>query len=165
MDEKDVLLAFTGEFDHLLITSLLKNIKTKLALEPGQKNTGKRVYNVLVESIENISRHASHESISVSKSIFLLCRSKTKYTIVTGNPILNHQIPGLKERFAQISNLTTDELKQLYRKQILSGKTSVNSAGLGIIDIAIRTGNNIQYDFRPLTETTSFYQFQTEIFI
>lgn len=30
MSEKNILVAFTGHFDHLVTTSLLKNIKSKL---------------------------------------------------------------------------------------------------------------------------------------
>ena len=55
------------------------------------------------------------------------------------------------------------ELKQLYRQQILSKRTDENTAGLGIIDIAIKSGNQIKYEFNQLNESTTFYILQTEI--
>ncbi len=165
MEEKNVLLVFTGEFDHRIISVLLKNIKGKLNPDDITGNTVKRVYHVLVESIENIGRHATQDKTANSQSIFMVCRDDSKYTVISGNPILNSNIPALKEKLDKVMNLSLEELKQMYRDQIQSGKTTENGAGLGIIDIAIKTGNSIQYDFFPLTNETSFYQFQTEISI
>ena len=51
----------------------------------------------------------------------------------------------------------------MYREQILSQRTHENSAGLGIIDIAIKSNNQIQYNFKLSTDDTSIYLFQTQI--
>ena len=95
--------------------------------------------------------------------MLLLCKSKTKYTVLTGNHILNKDIPALKEKLEKVLKLNPVELKKLYREQILSKRSDENSAGLGIIDIGIKSGNQIKYDFKQLTEPYSFYLFQVEI--
>jgi hypothetical protein len=53
MSAKNILVAFTGHFDHLVTTSLLKNIKNKLIELQSVTGIDKRVYNVLVESKKN----------------------------------------------------------------------------------------------------------------
>jgi hypothetical protein len=163
MSEKDTLMAFTGHFDHLLTTSLLINIKNKLsALEP---TTGmdRRVYSLLVESIENVSKHSYTGNEKQNIATLLISKSDTKYTIITGNYIMNSEIPALKAKLETVLKHNQAELKQLYREQILSKRTDENNAGLGIIDIAIKSGNMIEYEFKQLTETTSFYLLQAEI--
>lgn len=163
MSEENTLIAFTGHFDHLLTTLLLLNIKNKLSSLEAATGIDRKVYSVLVESIENVSKHSSNTNQSPNIAILILSKSEDKYTIVTGNHILNEEIPALKEKLEKVSKHSQAELKQLYREQILSKRTDDNNAGLGIIDIAIKSGNMIQFEFKPLTEQTSFYLLQTEI--
>jgi hypothetical protein len=163
MDERNVLLAFRGEFAHQLTTSLLDSIKTKLALEPTQFALNKKVYKVTVECIENISHHALQTAAFRDQSVFLFCHSNQKYIIITGNAISNERIDGLRKRLESTMNLNEEELRQLYKRQIVSVNRSEDGAGLGIIDIARYSSSKIMYNFTPMTREVSFYQFQTEI--
>ncbi|MES2593586.1 MAG: SiaB family protein kinase [Bacteroidota bacterium] len=163
LSDKNTLLSFTGQFDHLLTTLLLINVKNKLSSTEVASGVEKRVYNVLVECIENVSKHSFQGSKNENIATLLLTKSDTKYTIVTGNYIPNSDIPYLKEKLEVIINSSPLELKQMYREKILGKRTDDNNAGLGIIDIAIKTGNQIKYEFTPLTDSTTFYLLQTEI--
>ena len=163
MSDRNTILTFTGHFDHLLTTLLLINIKNKLSALESTNGVDKKVYSVLVECIENVSKHHFIGDEKLYIATLLLTKSKTKYTIVTGNYIKSSAIPKLKEKLEKVLNSSQAELKQMYREQILSKRTDENNAGLGIIDIAIKSGNQIKYEFKPLTEDTSFYLLQTEI--
>ncbi len=159
MNERNILMAFTGNIDHQITTSLLKNFKSKVGGGSIETAVEKKVYSVLVESMENISKHSSQEN----RSIFLLGKTETSYTIVTGNPIDNKDVAVLKEKLEKFSKLNGSELKEIYQEQLRSGERSENSSGLGMIDIAIKSGNNIQYVFQPLTDLMSFYILQIQI--
>jgi hypothetical protein len=163
MSEKNIIIAFTGYFDHLVTTSLLKNIKNKLSVLQSATGIDKKVYNVLVESIENISKYSNLRNQNQNIAMLLLCKSDNHFTVITGNHILNSDIPTLKQKLDKVKSLNPAELKKMYREQMLSKRTHENSAGLGIIDIAIKSDNQIKYDFKKLTDLTSFYLFQTEI--
>lgn len=163
MSKKNTLIAFTGHFDHLLTTLLLINIKDKLSSLESKTGIDRKVYSILVESIENVSKHSTLENKEQNIAILLLSKSDEKYTIVTGNHIMNSDIPALQGKLEKVLKHNQAELKQLYREQILSKRTDDNNAGLGIIDIAIKSGNMMKYEFKPLTEHTSFYLLQTEI--
>ena len=159
MSEKNIIMAFTGHIDQKVINSLLKNIKSKLNLEQVNAGTNKRVYSTLVESVENISKHSSNDH----RAMLLLGKSSNAYTIVTGNQIPNKAIPDFKRKLEFVSSCNQTELKEMYREQMLSGWASENSAGLGILDIAIKSENNIKYDFKPLTDDKSFFLFEVQI--
>ena len=163
LNTKNTVMAFTGYFDHLLTTLLLVNVKNKLGASDIITGVEKKVYSVIVECIENVSKHNTHAGVAENISTMVLIKSATKYTIVTGNQVLNEEVVGLKEKLTAVSKSSLLELKQLYREQIMSTRTNENNAGLGIIDIAIKSGNQIKYDFKPLTEYTTFYIIQTEI--
>lgn len=161
--EKETLISFTGHFDHLLTTLLLTNIKNKLRSTESTTGIDRKVFMVLVESIENVSKHSCFENEKQNIATILLSKSETKYTIVTGNQIMNSDIPALHGKLEKVLTSNPTELKQMYREQILSKHSDDDNAGLGIIDIAIKSGNRIKYEFKPLTENTSFYLLQTEI--
>lgn len=163
MSEKNILVAFTGHFDHLVTTSLLKNIKSKLGELQSMTGIDKKVYNVLVESIENISKYTLKQGQKNNIAMLLLCKGENSFTIITGNHVLNKDIPALKERLDRVLNIDEATLRKMYRAQMLSIRTDENSAGLGIIDIAIKSKSQIKYDFKPIDGQTSFYLFQTEI--
>jgi hypothetical protein len=162
MDDKNIVFAYTGTFNHVVTTALLKEIKRKLGILDDTKGIDKKLYKLLVECIENMSRHSYHKK-EESSGIFLLSKSDGKYMIITGNNILNKDIPELKAKLKKVSELNLEGLKNMYREQILVARTSENNAGLGIIDIAIKSGNKIKYDFLPHSDLISFYLFQTEI--
>jgi hypothetical protein len=165
MGKENTLIAFTGHFDHELTTSLLSNVKNKLESLESKPGTDWKVYSILVESIENVSKHSCTGNKKENTSIVLLSKSETKYTIVTGNQIMNTAIPELQKKLENVLKHNQTELKQLYREQILSKRTDDNNAGLGIIDIAIKSDNTLKYEFKPLSDLTSFYLLQTEITI
>jgi hypothetical protein len=165
MSEQDILVAFSGQFNHQVINTLLKNIKYKLMSAPSEPAIDQKVYCILVECIENVSKYASRDPDKPKNGIFLLCKNDTEFRVITGNPILNADITPLKEKLETVAALQVPELKQMYRQQLLSERASENSAGLGLIDIAIKSGNKIQFNFRPLTNEMSFYHFQAVITI
>lgn len=161
-NNKYTLMSFTGYFDHLVTTLILVNIKSKLNSIDPFTGVEKKVYSVLVECIENISKHAAVDD-KKNLSTVLITKTDSKYVIVTGNYIWSSEVPDLKGKLDKVAKSTLPELKQMYRDQILSKRTDDNNAGLGIIDMAIKTGNGIQYEFQPVSEDTTFYLLQTEI--
>ena len=163
MGKTNILLAFCGRFDHTMNTSLLLNSKTELNDLGEAFGVNKKVYNVLVESVENVTRHALHGNENNIKSLLLLCESENTYSIITCNAVLNTSVIPLKERLDGIIKQSKEELKTNYREQILAERISENGAGLGIIDIAIKTDNKIRYHFKPYSANTSLYFFQAEI--
>ncbi len=161
MNEKNILVAFTGHFDHSMASALLKLSRSKIDSSGAELGVNKKIYTILVESIENVSKHSSPEEKKTS--MLLLTKSDTHYKIVTANPILNSKITELTKKLDLISNLDLSDLKKLYREQLVSERTDENSAGLGMIDIAIKSENKIKYDFKSLTDSSSLYIFQAEI--
>lgn len=161
----NILLAFSGRFDHQLNTSILRNSQAKLNELGSTFGINKKVYNVLVESVENVTRYSADNSLHDLKSMLLLCKNPESYKIITCNPVLNTNVDKLKEKLDLVKSCNLDELKTTYRQQILSKRVSENTAGLGLIDIAIKTDNNINYYFKNYSQNIFLYYFQAEISI
>ena len=67
------------------------------------------------------------------------------WSVITANKILTEKIEGLKASIDNINGLNKEDLNALYKKQIREGSLSEKGgAGLGLIDIARKTGRQLE---------------------
>lgn len=123
----------------------------------------KKVYNVLVECLQNLYHHLDEVSDSVGSekirsAIFTIGKEDGKYSIVTGNYILNENIHGLKRRLDEVNSLNKEELKEYYKRVLNNGEMSLKGGGgLGMIDIARKTNEKLDYYFLEIDNKLSFF--------
>jgi hypothetical protein len=157
MTERDVLACFIGNFSHQTNTSLLNNMRSKLegfdeGTDPAVK---KKLVNVMVECLDNINRHS--QSASASNSIFMLCRKADHFDIITGNKVNTEEVSGFVEKIEKINFMERTELREWYNTIIAEGEVNnKGGAGIGLIDIALKSGNKLEYETRSLPGNTSF---------
>ncbi len=166
MERNDILLSFKGAITSELLTSVLQIMETKMEdLEEAPK-TRRKVFNVLVECLQNLYHHiddfeveGSKEEISQKKSaIFMISRSQGYYSIITGNFIKTEGTTKLKERIEYINSLERDALKAYYKEVLNNGEMSAKGGGgLGFIDIAKKSGQKLEYNFMQVDEAHSFF--------
>lgn len=141
-----------------------KNAYTLLTLlEDEMKDTSyeaigrRRLFMYVLENLQNIAKHGdrlSHNRMSV------VAYSKTNdgYTITTGNIISAKHVADLRRRLETVNRLNTEETKALYREILGKAEfTSKGGAGLGLIEMAVKTGNKLDFDFIKIEE--GFYYF------
>ncbi|MBI9053477.1 MAG: hypothetical protein JEY96_06635 [Bacteroidales bacterium] len=169
MKTGEVLLAYKGSITAELITNVLGVVETKLNHVIDKSSTKKKIYNILVESLQNLYHHVddlpdSTNSMDVHFGIFVIAKDGEEYNIRTGNFIKNDKIKKLKERFEKIKSLSKEELKELYKfvlnNQMFSDK---GGGGLGLIDIARRTDGRVDYIFNEYDSNYSFFRMNVTI--
>ncbi len=70
----------------------------------------------------------------------------------------------LKLNIDQLNKLNKDELDDLYREKLRSGKISEKGgAGLGLVDLARESSDKIFYEFIPINENISFFSLMIKI--
>ena len=117
----------------------------------------KRLFMYVLESLQNIVKHGDHLN---HPRMSLVAYSKTAdgYTISTGNMIASDQIGNLGKKLEEVNLLDIAEVKNLY-KQILNTSefSEKGGAGLGLIEMAVKTGNKLDYDFVPVDSNFSYF--------
>ena len=161
MRHNKVNLAYEGEITHQITKAFTSLTEANMAAEEDDNSVQKKVFHVMVECLQNISKHAENPANSFSKDgrgIFIVTRGDTEYSVTTGNIISNDKISGLRQMLERINSLDKDGLKKLYKQQIREGRLSdKDGAGLGFIDIARKTGEKLVFNFLPLDDNTSFF--------
>jgi hypothetical protein len=94
----------------------------------------------------------------------MIGKESGRYSIFTGNYILNENIIPLKARLDEVNSLNKEELKEYYKKVLNNGEMSLKGGGgLGMIDIARKTGEKIGYNFLEIDNKVSFFTLNIKI--
>lgn len=117
----------------------------------------KRLFMFVLESLQNVSRHSDKKEYS-NMSLVIYSKVKGGYTVTTGNVISTLGIADLKSRLDEINNLKTSEIRSVYRQMLSNSEFSKKGgAGLGLIEMAKKTGNRLDYDFIDLDDSNSYF--------
>jgi hypothetical protein len=170
MNSGEIILAYKGSISSELITNVLEVIDAKLEDLIIGKSIKKKLYNVLVESLQNLYHHiddlpdTTNGKFDVHFGIFVITRIEDRYKVSTGNFIKKENIKPLKEKIDRVRAMSKEELKNLYKK-ILNEQdfTEKGGVGLGLIDMAKRTDGQLEYQFTDYNEDYSF--FNLDVFI
>lgn len=168
MERNNILLSFKGEITSDLLTSILQIMENKMENMQEEPKMKKKVYNVLVECLQNLYHHLDEISEvdfeRIRSAIFMIGKIDNSYSIITGNYILNENINGLKNRLDEVNALNKEELKEYYKKVLNNGEMSLKGGGgLGMIDIARKTGEKLEYNFLEIDNKVSFFTLKIKV--
>jgi hypothetical protein len=117
----------------------------------------KRLFMFVLESLQNVSKH-SELNHHANMSLVVYSKTDNGYTVTTGNVLTSAHIIDLKSKLDKINNLPTDEIRNVYRQMLSTAEfSSKGGAGLGLIEMAKKTGNKIDYDFVRLNDDFSYF--------
>jgi hypothetical protein len=162
MKKNNVNLAYEGEITHQITKAFTSLTETSMAKEEDYNSVQRKVFHVMVECLQNVSKHADRQDTIIpnkdGKGLFLVSKGDEEYSVTTGNLIKNEKIEPLKSMLENINKLDKDGLKKVYKRQIREGRLSEKEgAGLGFIDIARKTGEKLIYEFLPINDENSFF--------
>lgn len=174
MERNNIMLSFKGDITSELLTSILQIMETKLDNMQEEPKTKKKVYNVLVECLQNLYHHMDDIPTSgmktsdgqdlIRSAIFMIGKVENQYTIITGNYIRTANVDSLRKRLDEINKLSKDELKDYYKTVLNNGEMSLKGGGgLGMIDIARKTGQKLNYHFMQVDDSHSFFSLNIKI--
>jgi hypothetical protein len=155
---------YRGIFIPSLTDKILALAETNMNLIGEVSKTQKRVYFVMVESLQNITRHQDVSQTQDNQALFVVQNKDGKYGMASGNVIENSNIESLQQKLDKINSLDADALKAHY-KDVLenTGLSEKGGAGLGLIEIARRSGSKLFYNFKTISDKLSYFYFKTKI--
>jgi hypothetical protein len=166
MQKDNLNYIYRGVFTAKITDNILALAESNLVKKEDPRALKRKVYNVMVEGLQNITKHQADidEEVESNNGVFVLKKEHAKYFITTGNLIENDNIENLTEQIEQVNKLDKDELKAYHRQVLVDGKiSSKGGAGLGLIDMARKSGNKLLYAFEKVDEKYSYFYLHTEI--
>ena len=142
MKAHEISLVYEGEITHQITKAFTSLTESNMAKEEEPNSVQKKVFHVMIECLQNISKHAdnfgSDDFLFAGRGIFMVSKSADEYHVTTGNVIENSKM----------------------KEGRLSEK---GGAGLGFIDIARKTGRKLEYHFLPIDHETHFFVLTSSI--
>ncbi|MCQ2976050.1 MAG: SiaB family protein kinase [Bacteroidales bacterium] len=166
VEKDDFQYIYRGEITPILIMNVLDFAKSNLAKAVDTKNLKNRIYYIMGEGLQNITRHQvdnSKGNIDDSAIVFIH-KKMNKYYIVTGNLMRRSEENSLKEKIDYINKLSPEELNEYCRDiRLVPGFNERGGGSLGLIEMAKRSGNKLSYLMVPINEEKSYFYLSIEI--
>lgn len=157
MRNERLLFVYRGEITDRNSLPLLTLLENEMKDDSYGFVGRKRLFMYVLENLQNIVKHGDRSDYG---DMSLVAYSKTDdgYKITTGNIISTDHVDDLKKRLDRVNNLDYNEIKVLYRQILDSTEfSSKGGAGLGLIEMAIKTGNRLDYEFVPVDKGFSYF--------
>lgn len=157
MMQNNFLLMHKGDYSRESVIPILRMLENNLRSQTDVFKYKKKVFHILVEVLQNISKHSFVEN-GIHHGIFVLGMQDDSYNVLAGNYVAADEIDELRMRLDQLNSMNKDEMNSLYKTTLRQGKsTKRGGAGLGLIDIARESLRKIDYVFYPIDDKKSFF--------
>ena len=166
MGEQHLIMSFVSDFSREKLASILALVKETLRKPNIAVHLQKRLYAVSVESLDNILKYLNSTiqdnlPIKFSSNLFIITEQDDYYIIKTGSYILNKQKAILQKQIDAVNSLDKEDLKKFHTETLLNSRPE--GGGLGIIEMALKTNNKIEYNFLFETEDVSLLVIETKL--
>ena len=169
-DKGNIVFSFKGELSESMLTELLQIVEQKLEEVEFSRKVKKKVYNVAIESLQNLFHHSDPiflngtQKKNMKYSVMFIEHDESGFKVTTGNFVSEEKTVFLKKHIEKINSFNRDELKMMY-KDILNNQSfsKKGGGGLGLVDIARKAESKIKYNFYSHKNSVSFFDFSIEI--
>lgn len=164
LKQSNIEFIFSGTFSQGLIEELGLALKQRLKLQQAKKSKISLAFFTFVEQTQNIkqyevSKENTEDFLTIMGSgVIAISKTTSGYCINSGNTILNKDISSLKEKLDKIISMNNVELTNYFRK-VSRREIDMNSGrgGLGLIQIARKSTEKIEYNFEKIDNSYSYY--------
>ena len=160
-----VFYTYAGDIASGQINSILEAVEPKLTSVSTNIKVRKKIYNILVESLQNLFHHSEDvpedlaDTLGKRYGMVVIIREGDHLRLTAGNFVTKDQVKFLTEKIDRINSCSKDGLKEMY-KHILNFQkiSSKGGGGLGLIDMARKSERKLGYQFYPYNENFCFYR-------
>ena len=165
MAPDDFNIWYQGKFDDEFTAVIIELSEFNLENKEDMRKSRKRISYLLAESFQNIVRHRLERKETDKKgSMFGVQHRGKVITIYSSNIVEEPTKELLVKNLDKVNRLNKDELKEQYNKILIHGELSEKGgAGLGLIEMARKSGNKLQYRFEETSDGRYHFKLQLNI--
>lgn len=156
---------YRGPFMDRFTNTILEISEGAMMSQQQAPTMTRKVSFLLVECFQNILRHgetvAESEQNLTDDGLFAFQDLGKQFIINSINFIQSEDSAHLRELVDAVNALDTKELKALYLQQLNQTEmSSKGGAGLGLIELARKSGQNLLYEINPVNDAISIFEQQ-----
>ncbi len=163
------IFSFTGYLSQNMLVEMGEELQLNLSQDIQNNSYSRKVFSIFVEMAQNVVKYSNKRIIKGkenNRGYGTISVYKQNHTIIiqSGNPVKSEIVDVIQNKCNTISQKNSDELKSYYKEQRKIPKAEYQKgAGLGFIDIALKTSNQLDIDFIKIDEEELFFVFTVPI--
>lgn len=164
--ETRTLVYFGGCSNKDLHIQILESTERQLLALNERKRVIRRVINVMIECLSNISHHGVRPDPGVSffRGSISVSSLPDHYVVAACNLVSSDDIPSLLRYIASINAMNKQELSCFYKEKLGSDVCDPGpGAGLGLIEMARRSGLDLKSTENRLTSNLSLFTLEVSV--
>ncbi len=156
-----VMICFNGAFAHSIIEEIGNALRRYLQEQEEKKSSALDVFAVYIEQAQNIRNYLARKRFAdaaSSSAIIVIARRGERYVVSSGNVVDGDDRAALTARLEQVRAADAAELRKLFKERLRSGtRDPEGGAGMGLIEVARRCTEPLQFAFHPVEGGRSFF--------
>jgi len=167
-----ILFCFSGPTSQGIVEGIGETLRQSMELGEASSTTIYKVFSTFVEQVQNVIYYSAekippHETNGeeLRFGILVIGVKQEKFYVRCGNYIVNKQAEKLAGRLRELQPMDKNQLKELYRnrRRKTDGPNEIEGAGLGLIEMARKASEPLQFEIVPIDEKKSFFSLTTFI--
>jgi len=165
IEDDNLSLFYRGDFADDITIRLIDLSESHFKKGKEQMSLKKKVSFLMAECFQNVIRYGeeltSDHYLQEQTAYFMTRNVNDKFYIASGNLVEQSKIRYLQDRIENINMQSQEELKEMYMK-VLGGEafTAKGGAGLGMIEMARKSGRKLQTEFEQIDELMAYFYIQ-----
>jgi len=164
LKEDNLCFVYHSNFNDEITDRIIHLSETNLSTLPESTSLSRKVSFLIAECFQNVLTHGSIQNpgfhIDSHSTIFSIRNIGQFFFISSSNLISNNDVADLKSKLLLINNLDTEELKLLYLSILKNKLNTSENSGLGLIEMARRSGHKLDFSFQRINDFVSFFYIQ-----
>ncbi len=158
IDASTFFISHFGELSQEMVNDLSIETEQKMIQFGDKKVVVKKAFNILVEGLQNIRLHGAKDKNGIQTSFLKIAKEELTYKILMGNLVANSNIKSISEKINTINSSDLRQIKEMYVATLTNGIISKKGgAGLGFITMAMKSKNNLDFNFDPINSDISCF--------
>lgn len=170
LQDYGVMITFSGRFTQEVIEELGDAVRKYLETEAISLRDTFAVFSVFIEQTQNIKNYSAQKSASplgekiANSGIVAIGKSGEGYFVSSGNLLDAQDVDRLTCHLESIMAQDKAGLKKMYKDQLKKEPTGCSvGAGLGMIDMARKACQPLQYSIVAVDEALCFFTLQVQV--
>ena len=169
---KKIIFCYSGPIAQSSIEGIGSTLRRNLAMDDAGHGTVLSVFSIFIEQVQNVLNYSA-ERLGTQKDqeqeqrigVVVIGREENDdYVIYCGNQVYNVDIPRMQDQIELVIKLDKDQLKTLYKeRRKMAAPPGNKGAGLGLIEMARKSGQPLEYVFIPIDEMVSFFSIKVVV--
>ncbi|MCG5536332.1 SiaB family protein kinase [Ectothiorhodospira mobilis] len=154
----ELIFYYVGYFSQNIIHAIGDAVRARLENGETPGAVRRRMFSIFVEMAQNIVHYSSEQlpgghdpGAEIRAGSVCICREDAHYHIICRNPVTSEWAERLRHVLEDLRQMSRDEIRQAYRRQMREGEPEENSkgAGLGLLTIARDSEGPIDFRLEP----------------